>query len=76
MATPVKVYGPPLSTAVCRVIARLLEKDVEFQLISLNMAKGDHKKPDFLKIQVSKCWEFVFPQNYLFLVELNASVNV
>ncbi|KAL9445784.1 hypothetical protein AB3S75_013633 [Citrus x aurantiifolia] len=51
MATPVKVYGPPLSTAVCRVLACLLEKDVEFQLISLNMAKGDHKKPDFLKIQ-------------------------
>lgn len=76
MATPVKVYGPPLSTAVCRVLACLLEKDVEFQLISLNMAKGDHKKPDFLKIQVSTCWEFVFPQNYLFLVELNASVNV
>ncbi|KAK9271096.1 hypothetical protein L1049_026685 [Liquidambar formosana] len=51
MATAVKVYGPPLSTAVSRVLACLLEKDVEFQLITINMAKGEHKKPDFLKIQ-------------------------
>ncbi|KAI3419857.1 Glutathione transferase [Psidium guajava] len=51
MAAPVKVYGPPLSTAVSRVLACLLEKDVEFQLVPVNMAKGEHKKPDFLKIQ-------------------------
>lgn len=52
MATPVKVYGPTLSTAVSRVLACLLEKDVQFQLIPVNMSKGEHKKPDFLKIQV------------------------
>ncbi|XP_030525553.1 glutathione S-transferase PARB-like [Rhodamnia argentea] len=51
MAAPVKVYGPPLSTAVSRVLACLLEKDVEFQLVPVNMAKGEHKKPDYLKIQ-------------------------
>ncbi|KAM3289473.1 glutathione S-transferase [Capsicum chacoense] len=51
MATPVKVYGPTLSTAVSRVLACLLEKDVKFQLIPVNMAKGEHKKPDYLKIQ-------------------------
>ncbi|KAJ7957927.1 glutathione S-transferase-like [Quillaja saponaria] len=51
MATAVKVYGPPISTAVSRVLVCLLEKDVEFQLISVNMSKGEHKKPDFLKIQ-------------------------
>ncbi|CAK9180368.1 unnamed protein product [Ilex paraguariensis] len=51
MGTPVKVYGPPLSTAVSRVLACLLEKDVPFQLISVNMSKGEHKKPDYLKIQ-------------------------
>ncbi|CAM8915925.1 unnamed protein product [Rhodiola kirilowii] len=50
-AAAVKVYGPPLSTAVSRVLACLLEKDVEFQLINVNMAKGEHKKPDYLKIQ-------------------------
>ncbi|OWM80959.1 glutathione S-transferase-like [Punica granatum] len=51
MAAPVKVYGPPLSTAVSRVLACLLEKDVEFQLVPVNMSKGDHKSPDYLKIQ-------------------------
>ncbi|KAG2692858.1 hypothetical protein I3843_08G070100 [Carya illinoinensis] len=51
MATPVKVHGPPMSTAVSRVLACLLEKNVDFQLISVNMAKGEHKKPEFLKIQ-------------------------
>ncbi|XP_062164153.1 glutathione S-transferase-like [Alnus glutinosa] len=51
MATPVKVYGPAMSTAVSRVLACLLEKNVDFQLIPVNMSKGEHKKPDFLKIQ-------------------------
>ncbi|KAL5845389.1 hypothetical protein ACOSQ4_011347 [Xanthoceras sorbifolium] len=51
MATLVKVYGPPLSTAVSRVLACLLEKDVQFQLLSINLSKGEQKKPDFLKIQ-------------------------
>lgn len=51
MAAPVKVYGPPLSTAVSRVLACLLEKDVPFQLLPVNMAKGEHKKIDYLKIQ-------------------------
>ncbi|KAL3845364.1 hypothetical protein ACJIZ3_002767 [Penstemon smallii] len=48
---PVKVYGPPLSTAVARVLATLLEKNVQFQLLPVNMAKGEHKKPEYLKIQ-------------------------
>ncbi|KAE8704499.1 putative Rhodanese/Cell cycle control phosphatase superfamily protein [Hibiscus syriacus] len=51
MATPVKVHGPPLSTAVSRVLACLIEKDVPFQHVPVNMAKGEHKSPDFLKIQ-------------------------
>ncbi|CAJ2675810.1 glutathione S-transferase chloroplastic-like [Trifolium pratense] len=53
MATPppaVKVYGPALSTAVSRVLACLNEKDIPFQLIPLNMSKGEHKNPHFLKI--------------------------
>ncbi|KAL6295505.1 hypothetical protein ACE6H2_003647 [Prunus campanulata] len=49
--TPVKVYGPPISTAVSRVLACLLEKSVDYQLISVDMSKGEHKKPDYLKIQ-------------------------
>ncbi|CAI9117009.1 OLC1v1018315C1 [Oldenlandia corymbosa var. corymbosa] len=48
---PVKVYGPPLSPAVSRVLVCLLEKNVQFQLVPVNMAKGEHKTPDYLKIQ-------------------------
>ncbi|KAF8410354.1 hypothetical protein HHK36_002882 [Tetracentron sinense] len=51
MATAVKIYGPPMSTAVSRVLACLLEKEVQFQLININLSKGQHKKPDFLKLQ-------------------------
>ncbi|KAK3231923.1 hypothetical protein Dsin_003804 [Dipteronia sinensis] len=51
MATPVKVYGPPLSTAVSRVLACLLEKDVQFQLTPINLSKGEQKTPEFLKMQ-------------------------
>ncbi|KAI3875800.1 hypothetical protein MKX03_023723 [Papaver bracteatum] len=47
----VKVYGPPMSTAVARVLACLLEKEVKFQLINVDMAKGKHKSPEYLKIQ-------------------------
>ncbi|WOK98832.1 glutathione S-transferase PARB-like [Canna indica] len=50
MAT-VTVYGPPLSTAVSRVLACLIEKDVDFKLVSVDMSKGQHKSPDFLKLQ-------------------------
>ncbi|KAF3446847.1 hypothetical protein FNV43_RR12027 [Rhamnella rubrinervis] len=51
MTSPVKVYGPPMSTAVSRVLACLIEKDVDFQVIPVNMSKGEHKKPEFLKMQ-------------------------
>ncbi|GMH04647.1 hypothetical protein Nepgr_006487 [Nepenthes gracilis] len=51
MASPVTVYGPPMSAAVSRVLACLLEKEVKFQLININMSKGQHKSPDFLKMQ-------------------------
>ncbi|KAF5747204.1 putative glutathione-s-transferase theta gst [Tripterygium wilfordii] len=51
MMTPVKVYGTTLSTAVSRVLACLIEKDVQFQLIPINMSKREHKSPDYLKIQ-------------------------
>ncbi|EPS74341.1 hypothetical protein M569_00413 [Genlisea aurea] len=47
----VKVYGAAISVAVSRVLTCLIEKDVPFQLVPLNMAKGEHKKPDYLKIQ-------------------------
>jgi Glutathione S-transferase, N-terminal domain len=49
----VTVYGTPLSPAVARVLACLFEKEVDFKLSPVDMAKGQHKSPDFLKLQVS-----------------------
>ena len=40
-----------MSTTVSKVLDCLYEKNFKFQLISINMSKGEHKKPDFLKIQ-------------------------
>lgn len=56
----VKVYGPTMSTAVSRVLACLFEKEVPFDLIPVNMAKGEHKKPDYLKLQVVTFFFFSF----------------
>ncbi|KAL1351784.1 hypothetical protein HN51_015653 [Arachis hypogaea] len=47
----VKVYGPTLSTAVSRVLACLIEKDVQFEVIPVDMSKGEHKRPEFLSLQ-------------------------
>ena len=51
MAAPVTVYGPVISPAVARVAACLLEKDVPFQIEPVDMSKGKHKSPSFLKLQ-------------------------
>ncbi|KAL0016891.1 hypothetical protein SO802_003960 [Lithocarpus litseifolius] len=59
MVTPVKVYGPPMSTAVSRVLACLYEKNVEFELISINMSKGEHQKPEFLKLQICAIYYYM-----------------
>ncbi|XP_020092517.1 glutathione S-transferase F11-like isoform X1 [Ananas comosus] len=47
----VKVYGPVMSTAVSRVLACLLEKEVPFHLVPVSLAKAHHKSPDFLNLQ-------------------------
>ncbi|KAJ0967908.1 hypothetical protein J5N97_024825 [Dioscorea zingiberensis] len=47
----IKVFGLPASTDVARVLTCLFEKDVEFQLIRTDTYKGDHKIPEFLRLQ-------------------------
>ncbi|KAG8494038.1 hypothetical protein CXB51_011574 [Gossypium anomalum] len=44
----VKVYGPIKAACPQRVLACLLEKEVEFQIVDVDLEAGDHKKPDFL----------------------------
>nr|QJZ27970.1 BRPa-HB118 [Gossypium bickii] len=44
----VKVYGAIKAACPQRVLACLLEKEVEFQIVDVDLEAGDHKKPDFL----------------------------
>lgn len=43
-----KLYGSPLSPFVRLVAAVLLEKKVPFELVSVDLSKGEHKTPDYL----------------------------
>jgi len=50
MAT--KLYGTYYSPAVNRALVVLHEKDVQFELVSIDIGKGEQKKPEFLALQV------------------------
>ncbi|OVA14844.1 Glutathione S-transferase [Macleaya cordata] len=45
---PVKIYGIPASTCVARVLTCLEEKGVEYEIVPINMAAGEHKRHPFL----------------------------
>jgi hypothetical protein len=47
----VKVYGPTYGSPK-RVLVCLFEKEIEFEAVDIDLFKGEHKKPDFLKLQV------------------------
>ncbi|MCL7038592.1 hypothetical protein MKW94_001311, partial [Papaver nudicaule] len=47
----VKVYGPAMASASRRVLSCLIEKKVEFEVIPVDFMKGEHKQPEFLKLQ-------------------------
>ncbi|GLB40771.1 putative glutathione [Lyophyllum shimeji] len=46
-----KLYGHPLFTCSQRVAVVLLEKQVPFELVEVDVAKGEHKTPKFLERQ-------------------------
>ncbi|CAK8565473.1 unnamed protein product [Lathyrus sativus] len=46
----VKVYGPIYGSPK-RVLVCLFEKEVEFETVDIDLFKGEHKQPDFLKLQ-------------------------
>ncbi|KAJ7977536.1 Glutathione S-transferase [Quillaja saponaria] len=46
----IKVHGTPFSTATNRVSACLYEKDLEFELVPVDMKAGGHKKETFLSL--------------------------
>lgn len=46
----VKVYGPAYASPK-RVLVCLIEKQVEFETVDVDLFKGEHKEPEFLKLQ-------------------------
>jgi glutathione S-transferase len=46
-----KLYGSPQSTCTRRVGTVLREKKVPFELITVDLMKGEHKAPPFLANQ-------------------------
>ncbi|KAK7333725.1 hypothetical protein VNO80_30502 [Phaseolus coccineus] len=46
----VKVYGPDYANPK-RVIVCLIEKEVEFETVHVDGFKGEHKQPEYLKLQ-------------------------
>ncbi|KAF8412735.1 hypothetical protein HHK36_000704 [Tetracentron sinense] len=47
----VKVHGSPYASAPRRVLACLIEKDIEFEIVPVDLFKGEHKNPEFLNLQ-------------------------
>ncbi|KAF7972944.1 hypothetical protein HWV62_16506 [Athelia sp. TMB] len=45
------LYGSPISTCTKRVAVVLKEKDIPFNFVPIDLAKGEHKAPEFLKKQ-------------------------
>ncbi|XP_076920469.1 glutathione S-transferase APIC-like [Bidens hawaiensis] len=45
----IKVYGSMFSAATLRVLLCLAEKDIDFELITVDLATGEHKKPHMLE---------------------------
>ncbi|WP_411024451.1 glutathione S-transferase N-terminal domain-containing protein, partial [Salmonella sp. s57359] len=46
----VKVYGPAIASTK-RVIVCLIEKEIEFEVVPIDVFQGEHKQPNFLQLQ-------------------------
>ncbi|KAL1918673.1 uncharacterized protein VTP21DRAFT_2695 [Calcarisporiella thermophila] len=47
----IKVYGSPISTCFLRVITTCNALGIPYEIVHVDMAKGEHMAPEFLKIQ-------------------------
>ncbi|GLJ52788.1 hypothetical protein SUGI_1124390 [Cryptomeria japonica] len=47
----VKLLGPAYAACSRRVLACLIEKDIEFEIEHVDIIKGEQKKPEFLALQ-------------------------
>ena len=48
----VKLFGPAYASCSRRVLACLIEKDIQFEIVPVDIFKGEQKKPEFLALQV------------------------
>ena len=46
-----KLYGAPAAACTDRVAIVLKEKEVPYELHTVNLMEGEHKKPEFLQKQ-------------------------
>ncbi|KAL5101428.1 hypothetical protein RYX36_005755, partial [Vicia faba] len=46
----VKVYGPHCASTK-RVLVCLIEKEIEFEVVPVNVLNDEHKDPQYLKLQ-------------------------
>jgi len=54
-----KIYGLAMSTNTTRAMICLHEKEVDFELIPVNVFASEHKQPPFLNKNVSKKKHFL-----------------
>ncbi|KAM6540990.1 hypothetical protein CsatB_005437 [Cannabis sativa] len=50
MGTTIKVHGTPLSTAFQRAVVCLHEKEVDYELVPVDMRAGAHKQQPFISL--------------------------
>lgn len=70
MAAVIKVHGVPMSTATMRVLAALYEKDLQFELIPVDMRAGAHKQEPYLSLNVTR--NSFISSNFFFLVSFTS----
>lgn len=51
VAMVLKVYGPAYASPK-RVLVCLVEKEIEYEVVPVDLLKGEHKSPEYLKLQV------------------------
>lgn len=57
---PVKVFGPVMSPNVARVALCLEEVGVEYEVVNVDFATGEHKSPEHLQRNVRDAPLLVF----------------
>ena len=49
----IKVYGMDISAPVRMVMMTCEALGLEYELITVNLMEGEHKKPEFLKVEIN-----------------------